>query len=147
MEFDLGRHPYGIEGVTATATTEFLANLPRNNRALATEDLRRKASKSHSNPSSLSSESELSSPSAHARFDLHEPQRDTFHNSVPKELFPNLFVLLQIYFPRYDNEKGEGRLGDGHDRLPVNVYVVVNGVGVAFLNVMLEIDVRFQMRR
>ncbi|KAK4026422.1 hypothetical protein OUZ56_015420 [Daphnia magna] len=41
---------------------------------------------------------------------------------------------------------GEGRRGDGHDRLPVNVYVVVNGVGVAFLNVMLENGVRFQMR-
>ncbi|KAK4009481.1 hypothetical protein OUZ56_018593 [Daphnia magna] len=59
--------------------------------------------------------------------------------------------------------KGEGRRGDGHDRglgmvmlltetiklmfqLPVNVHVAVNGVGVAFLNVVLEIGVRFQMR-
>ncbi|KAK4007687.1 hypothetical protein OUZ56_012840 [Daphnia magna] len=31
-------------------------------------------------------------------------------------------------------------------QLPVNVYVVVNGVGVAFLNEMLEISVRSQMR-
>ncbi|KAK4025145.1 hypothetical protein OUZ56_010645 [Daphnia magna] len=31
-------------------------------------------------------------------------------------------------------------------QLPVNVYVDVNGVGVAFLNVVLEIGVRFQMR-
>ncbi|KAK4028024.1 hypothetical protein OUZ56_017187 [Daphnia magna] len=58
---------------------------------------------------------------------------------------------------------GKGRRGDGHDRglgmvmlltetiklmfqLPVNIYVAANGVGVAFLNVVLEIDVRFQMR-
>ncbi|KAK4006845.1 hypothetical protein OUZ56_012002 [Daphnia magna] len=32
-------------------------------------------------------------------------------------------------------------------KLPVKVYVIVNGVGVAFLNVMLEISVRFQMSR
>ncbi|KAK4021580.1 hypothetical protein OUZ56_003492 [Daphnia magna] len=31
----------------------------------------------------------------------------------------------------------------GQGWLPVNVYVVVNGVGEAFLNVMLEIGVRF----
>ncbi|KZS00171.1 Uncharacterized protein APZ42_003647 [Daphnia magna] len=31
-------------------------------------------------------------------------------------------------------------------QLPVNVYVAVNGVGVAFLSVVLEIGVRFQMR-
>ncbi|KAK4013191.1 hypothetical protein OUZ56_025425 [Daphnia magna] len=30
--------------------------------------------------------------------------------------------------------------------LPVNIYVVVNGVVVAFLSGMLEIGVRFQMR-
>ncbi|KZS06477.1 Uncharacterized protein APZ42_030062 [Daphnia magna] len=35
---------------------------------------------------------------------------------------------------------------DNEWQLPVNVYVVVNGIGVAFLNVMLEIGVRFQMR-
>ncbi|KAK4006180.1 hypothetical protein OUZ56_011335 [Daphnia magna] len=34
----------------------------------------------------------------------------------------------------------------GQGWLPVNIYVVVNGVGVAFLSVMLEIGVRFQMR-
>ncbi|KAK4027995.1 hypothetical protein OUZ56_017158 [Daphnia magna] len=59
--------------------------------------------------------------------------------------------------------QGEGRRGDGHDRglglamllteriylmfqLPVNIYVAVNGVGVAFLNVRPEIGVRFQLR-
>ncbi|KAK4007823.1 hypothetical protein OUZ56_012975 [Daphnia magna] len=35
----------------------------------------------------------------------------------------------------------------GQGWLPVNVYVVVNGLGVAFLNMMLEIGVRFQMRK
>ncbi|KAK4028036.1 hypothetical protein OUZ56_017199 [Daphnia magna] len=35
----------------------------------------------------------------------------------------------------------------GQGWLLVNVYVVDNGVGVAFLNVMLEIGVRFQMSR
>ncbi|KAK4005911.1 hypothetical protein OUZ56_011032 [Daphnia magna] len=34
----------------------------------------------------------------------------------------------------------------GQGWLPVIIYVVVNGVGVAFLNVMLEIGVQFQMR-
>ncbi|KAK4028166.1 hypothetical protein OUZ56_017426 [Daphnia magna] len=34
----------------------------------------------------------------------------------------------------------------GQGWLPVNVCVVVNGVDVAFLNVMLEIGVRLQMK-
>ncbi|KAK4024401.1 hypothetical protein OUZ56_009823 [Daphnia magna] len=34
----------------------------------------------------------------------------------------------------------------GQGWLPVNIFVVVNGVGVEFLNVILEIGVRFQMR-
>ncbi|KAK4037482.1 hypothetical protein OUZ56_029515 [Daphnia magna] len=34
----------------------------------------------------------------------------------------------------------------GQGWLPVNIFVVVNGVGVEFLNVILEIGARFQMR-
>ncbi|KZS04594.1 Uncharacterized protein APZ42_032434 [Daphnia magna] len=57
--------PTGLGGATTPATTEFLATLLRSNRALTTKDLHRKASKSHSNPPSMVSESDLSSPSAH----------------------------------------------------------------------------------
>ncbi|KZR97874.1 Uncharacterized protein APZ42_007015 [Daphnia magna] len=60
--------PTGLRGATTPATTEFLAALLRSNRALTTEDLRQKASKSHSNPPSMLSESELSSPSATLQF-------------------------------------------------------------------------------
>ncbi|KAK4029021.1 hypothetical protein OUZ56_022036 [Daphnia magna] len=69
------------------------------------------------------------------------------------DLLPSATILIRprigsckpkaLHVKRYT---GEGRRGDGHDRLPVNVYVAVNGVGVAFVNVMLEIGVRFQMR-
>ncbi|KZS19687.1 Uncharacterized protein APZ42_013850 [Daphnia magna] len=61
------RLPHPTRVVTAAATTEFLANLPLSNRVVTPEDIHQKASKSHSKPSSISSESELSSPSAHAR--------------------------------------------------------------------------------
>ncbi|KAK4028591.1 hypothetical protein OUZ56_021596 [Daphnia magna] len=55
-------------------------------------------------------------------------------------------VRATVWVGWFVSTVGEGRRDDGHDRLPVNVYVDVNGVVVAFLNIMLEIGVRFQMR-
>ncbi|KAK4024860.1 hypothetical protein OUZ56_010355 [Daphnia magna] len=55
-----------------------------------------------------------------------------------------LAVIRQRPWKSHSVESGSTSLS-GHF-LPVNVYVIVNGVGAAVLNVMLEIGVRFQMR-
>ncbi|KAK4007355.1 hypothetical protein OUZ56_012515 [Daphnia magna] len=53
------------------------------------------------------------------------------------------YLTFHIYCDRVDGVMDT----TGQGWLPVNIFVVVNGVGVAFLNVMLDICVRFQMSR